>query len=146
MGHKEQTIDSRTMISMVLRFLFSMVTNIVIYLVIIVFAVQLCSAAYEYAYQIYGDVAVSSEPGTDVSLKIESGDSSMTVARRLWDNRVIKNQYTFYLRTKLSTGASKPILPGRYTFNTSMTYDDIIKMITDPEYQEEPEGVEQKKK
>lgn len=146
MGQKEQTVDTKTLVSMVIRFIFSMVFNFAIYIVIIVFAVELCIVAYEYAYQIFGDVTVSSQPGTDVTLKIESGDSSMAISQRLYNNRVIVNQYTFYIRTKLSTSDRKPILPGRYTFNTSMTYDEIIQMITDPEYQGKVEGEEQKKK
>ncbi|MDD6207899.1 MAG: endolytic transglycosylase MltG [Clostridiales bacterium] len=146
MEQKEQTVDTKTLVSMVFRFIFSMVSNVIVYLVIIFLAVELCITAYEYAYQIFGDVTVASEPGTDVTLKIESGDSSMAIARRLENNRVIVNQYTFYIRTKLSTSERKPILPGRYTFNTSMTYDEIIQMITDPEYQAKPEGEEQENK
>lgn len=135
MKQKKQQVDSRTMAFMLVRFVFGMVINITAYLLLIMFAIQLCTTSYDYAYQIFGNVAVSSGTGTDVTLSIESGDSSMAVSEKLWNNRVIKNQYMFYIRTKLSTGERKPILPGEYTFNTSMTYEDIIDMITDPEYQ-----------
>lgn len=137
MKQKKQQVDARTMAFMLVRFILGMVINIAVYLLLFLFAIQLCTTAYEYAYQIFGNVAVSSGDGTDVTLSVESGDSSMAVAQRLWNNRVIQNQYTFYIRMKLSTGKRKPVLPGKYTFNTSMTYEDIINMITDPEYQAE---------
>jgi len=52
----------------------------------------------------------------------------MEVARKLELYRVITNKYSFYLKTKLQ---SEVIMPGKYEVNSSMTYDDILDVITD---------------
>jgi UPF0755 protein len=52
----------------------------------------------------------------------------MAVANKLEINLVIKNKYAFYLKTKLQNSV---LMPGTYTINNSMTYGEILAVITD---------------
>ena len=52
----------------------------------------------------------------------------MDIASKLELNRVIVDKYSFYLKTKLQ---NKVIMPGTYRVNSSMTYDEILDIITD---------------
>ena len=43
-------------------------------------------------------------------------------------NKVVVNQYTFYLKVQLF---EYKIMQGTFPLNTSMTYDEILDVITD---------------
>lgn len=122
---------SQIVLRVVLGILY-LLLNIVFYVVVFLVAKNLCKDTYHYAYQIFGNVSVAEAPGTDVSVTIEPGQGTMDVALMLERNRIVVNRYTFFIRTKLTIGKEHPIFPGTYTLNTSMCYDDILKIITDP--------------
>ncbi len=113
-----------------LKIITQVVFNILMYTLIILVAIQLCTAVYDFSYQIFGRVTVDQAPGTDMAFEIDSGEGTMELATDLESKGIIADKYTFYVRAKLSTGSRKPILPGTYKLNTSMTYDDIISVIT----------------
>ena len=52
----------------------------------------------------------------------------MDIAGKLELNRVIVDKYSFYFKVKLQ---NKVIMPGTYIINSSMTYDEILDIITD---------------
>ena len=60
----------------------------------------------------------------------------MNVARKLEQNKVIDNAYSFYIHAKLK---GHSIMPGTFALNTSMDYEDIFAIITVPYTEEEPE-------
>jgi len=110
-----------------------LILHIVLYMFIILAGVKLSTAAFQFSYQLFGDVTVAAEPGTDVMITIRSGESTKEVAEVLDSKRVILNKTSFYVRAKLLVNNQNPILPGIYKLNTSMTYKEIIDIITDPE-------------
>lgn len=107
--------------------------NIVFYAIVVIVTKKMCTTAYDYGYQIFGDVSVQEEPGYDVEIRILEGESSMEIAKKLDYNQIVVNAYTFYIRTQLTIGEDNPIIPGTYLLNTSMTYDQVLQTITDPE-------------
>ncbi len=113
-----------------LKVIVQVVFNILMYTLIILVAIQLCTAVYHFSYQIFGSVTVEDAPGTDMAFEIESGEGTMELATDLESKGLIADKYTFYVRAKISTGSRKPILPGAYKLNTSMAYDEIISVIT----------------
>ena len=115
-------------VKITLRILFS----ICFYVVLIWGMMQFTKSAYEFSYQIFGNVSVEKEPGADVLITIRRGDTTKYIAELLEYKSVIKNQYSFFIRAKLMVNASDPILPGVYKLNTSMNYGEIIETITDP--------------
>lgn len=63
----------------------------------------------------------------------------MNVASKLEQNKVIDNKYSFYIHAKLR---EYPIMPGIFTLNTSMDYDEIFTIITVPNSEEELDELE----
>ncbi len=73
-------------------------------------------------------MTVDEEPGRTIPIRINKGESSMDIASKLEQNRVIVDKYSFYFKVKLQ---NKVIMPGTYKVNSSMTYDEILDIITD---------------
>ncbi len=117
------------------RVIFGIVLSFIFYMLIIFAISRMCMYAYDFSYQVFGNVTASEAPGTDVEFTVNDSESTMSVASKLEYNKLIVNKYSFYLRAQLnaSGSAGKPILPGTYNLNTSMNYDEILSAITDPE-------------
>jgi UPF0755 protein len=102
--------------------------NIIFYILVIILIVNVSKTAYKFTYQLYGPVSVDPAPGREVIFQVNKGESTMDIAGKLELNRVIVNKYSFYLKTKLQALA---IMPGTYKINSSMTYKQILDIITD---------------
>ena len=118
----------------VIKAILSIFLTVIFYMLVILAVSFLCRKTYDFVYQIFGDVTVQEAPGTDVTFVIEEGDGSLDIAKRLEYSKIIVNRYSFYIRARLSTSGDegRPILPGTYELNTSMTYSEILAVITDP--------------
>lgn len=112
----------------VASFILRLLINIIFYIFVVILIVNVSKMAYDFTYQLYGPVTVEHAPGRDIPIKIQKGESTMDVANKLEINLVIKNKYAFYLKTKLQNSV---LMPGTYTINNSMTYDEILAVITD---------------
>lgn len=112
-------------------FVLHILLNVVFYILVVLLVARLSTIAYNFSYQLYGNVAVEESPGRDITIQIKKGESTMAIAKKLEYNKLVLNQYSFYIRAKLTT-TKQPILPGKYTLNTSMNYEKILKIITDP--------------
>ncbi|MFA9463026.1 MAG: endolytic transglycosylase MltG [Velocimicrobium sp.] len=124
-------VSNRTkLILNILKIIVQVIFNILIYTVIIIMAIRLCTAVYDFSYQIFGNMAIEEAPGTDFPIEINKGEGTMKLATDLENKGLIVDKYTFYVRVKLSTSSRKPILPGIYKLNTSMSYEEIISVIT----------------
>lgn len=102
--------------------------NILFYLIVAMLIFKAGTYTYNFAYQIFGSVAVEPEPGRDVEFQIKKGESTMDVANKLEVSKLVVNKYSFYLKTKFK---EYNIMPGTFVLNTSMDYDDILEVITD---------------
>jgi UPF0755 protein len=108
--------------------IFRLLLNLTFIILIVLFVVNGSKKAFNFTYQLYGPVTVDQEPGRDIPIRINKGESSMDIAGKLELNRVIVDQYSFYFKVKLQ---NKVIMPGTYIINSSMTYDEILDIITD---------------
>jgi len=117
------------------KIVFGVILSVIFYMLVIVAISKMCTYAYNFSYQVFGNVTVSEAPGTDVDVTVNDSESTMSIASKLEYNKLVVNKYSFFLRAKLNSSGSegKPILPGTYTLNTSMNYDEILSTITDPE-------------
>lgn len=104
--------------------------NIIIYTVLIIAIVKITSWTYHFSYQIYGNVTTESAPGRDVTVEIKEQEGTMEIASDLYEKGTVIDKYSFFIRMKLTTGKKRPILPGTYTLNTSMTYEEILDILT----------------
>lgn len=125
-------------------FILRLLLNVIFYLLVIILVIYGSKTAYNFTYQLYGPVSLDEEPGRTIPIKINKGESTMDVAGKLEVNRVIVDKYPFYFKTKLQ---GKVIMSGTYRVNSSMTYDEILDIITDyskSEVQEEQNDTEKK--
>jgi UPF0755 protein len=109
-------------------FILRLLMNIIFYILVIILIVNVSKKAYEFTYQLYGPVSVEEKPGREIIFQINKGESTMDIASKLEINRAIVNKYSFYLKTKLQ---NLNIMPGTYVINSSMTYREILDIITD---------------
>ena len=101
----------------------------VIFYVAVAFGLKKAAGlSYDFAYQIFGNVAVEAAPGRDVKVTILKGESSMNIASKLESARVVVDKYSFFVKLKLK---EYDIMPGTYILNTSMSYDEVLSVITD---------------
>ncbi|WP_455715784.1 endolytic transglycosylase MltG [Anaerosporobacter sp.] len=103
--------------------------NVLFYVIVVMLIAKYSGVAFDFAYQVFGEVAAAEAGETvkDVTITIQKGESTMSVARKLEMNRVIDNKYSFYLRAKLFESNIKT---GKYIVNASMTYGEIIDQIS----------------
>lgn len=103
--------------------------NIVIYIVVVYLIYKAAIFSYDFAYEVMGNVTVDEkDAGRDVRIQVLKGETSMNVAAKLETNKIIVNKYSFFVKLKLR---GNDLMPGTYQLNTSMTYDEIIALITD---------------
>ncbi|MDF2542147.1 MAG: hypothetical protein K0S47_1865 [Herbinix sp.] len=109
-------------------FTLRLLLNIIFYILIVILIVNVSKKAFEFTYQLYGPVTVDEEPGRELPFQVKKGESTMDIANKLKLNKLIVNQYSFYLKAKLQ---KQVIMPGTYVLNSSMTYNEIFTIITD---------------
>ena len=107
---------------------FRFILNVLFYIFVVMVVITLSKSAYRFTYQVFSGDPVDEEPGRVVEIQIDKGESKMSVAGKLEQNKAIDNKISFYLRLKLQD--SLAIQPGTYNVNSSMTYDEIINVIT----------------
>jgi UPF0755 protein len=113
----------------VTSFFLRILLNIIFYLIVAFIIIEASQRAFNFTYQIFGQETMQKAPGIDREIQIKKGESTMDVASKLELNKVIKDKYSFYVKAKLKKHV---IMPGMYTVNTSMTYDQIFSVITVP--------------
>ncbi len=105
------------------------IINTIFYLVVVFAIIKGADYVYHFAYQVFGSVAKEEAPGTNVPVQIFRGETTMNIASKLETSLVIVDKYSFLLKTKLK---EYNIMPGTYILNTSMDYNDILDIITNP--------------
>lgn len=101
---------------------------VIFYAVVVIGIKKAAGYSYDFSYQLFGDVSVEAPPGRDVKITIMKGESSMNVASKLEDAKIIIDKYSFYVKLKLK---KYEVMPGTFELNTSMTYDQVLSVITD---------------
>lgn len=126
MANKSTTVKLTLKIT---SFVLRLLLNIIFYTLVVIVIINASKMAFKFAYQLYGpDTVDAPGSGRRIILQIKKGDSSMDVAKKLQNVRAIKNEYSFYLKTKLQNYV---IMPGTYELRSDMTYKEILAVITD---------------
>ncbi len=112
----------------ILGYFLGILLNLVFYAVVAFGIYFVAKNVYEYSYQVFGDRVCEAAPGRDVEIHIEEGESTMDIAEKLYMNKLVVNKTTFYLKVQLF---EYKIMQGTFLLNTSMTYDEILDVITD---------------
>lgn len=90
--------------------------------------VQISQSAYDFGLQIFHSEPISQQPGTDMIVIVEEGDSDLEVAKRLEGKGLIADAYIFFIQAKLYKAT---LHAGTYTLNTSMTPEEMLKIISE---------------
>ncbi|WP_167958418.1 endolytic transglycosylase MltG [Anaerosporobacter faecicola] len=111
-------------------FVVHILLNILFYVIVVMLITKYSGVAYDFAYEVFGEVALADadDDVKEVTITINKGESTMSVASKLELNRVINNKYAFYLRAKLFQSNIKT---GRYKVNAAMSYEEILTVISD---------------
>ena len=110
-------------------------------LLLLIFVLVIWNAgkwAYTFGYQVFAEQTVDEEPGRDIQVTINEGDSNREVCAMLESKGLIKNADAFYVRLML-TDYRKLIKPGTYTLNTSLQSEEMMAVMSGETLEEEEE-------
>lgn len=105
------------------------VVHILITLVVIIVIYAGAMRCYDFGYRIFTDTPMSLEPGRDITVIINEGNSTGQIGTLLKENGLIKDAAVFVVQEKLSEYSGE-IKPGVYVLNTSMTTEEMIAVMS----------------
>lgn len=111
----------------VVRAALIVILNIIFYGLVVFAGIQLVHYMYGFAYETLGDTSVELPPGQEKEITVEGSQSEFEIAEALEEQDLVKNKYSFYLRMQLQKEKGSTLEPGRYTLNTSMSYEEILR-------------------
>lgn len=115
----------------------------IIILMLVIISVYISGkAAYNFGLAVFTEKAVDAEPGTDVSITITEGASSLSIGKILQENGLIRDYKLFYVQSKVSE-YSGDLKPGTYMLNTSMTAEEMMAVMSGEVLEEEEGAVNQ---
>lgn len=121
---------------------FSFIGTVIRIVIIAVAALLIYKAgqkAYDFGYRVFAEEAMSPAPGRDVEVSITQGKSAYDVGKMLEEKGLIRDAQLFMLQEKLS-GYKDKMQPGIYTLNTSMTAEDMLKVMAADAPEETEDG------
>ena len=105
------------------------VVKIVVVILIAMVIYRLGSMAFTYGERIFGELPMTEEPGTDLSITVEETDSVRDVADKLEQAGLIRDAELFVIQEKL-VGFKSGLQPGTYTLSTSQTPEEMIEIMS----------------
>ena len=106
------------------RFAFGLLINVII----VFLAVKIFSGAFNFAYGVFGSVALNPMDQEYKLIEITADTSILDIGDALEKGEIIENKYVFYFKVKVK-GYGDKIVAGKYGLSPSMTYDDILTTI-----------------
>ncbi len=112
--------------------------KIVIWAIIIMVVYKYAIYGYSFGFQVFSDRPVATaSTGVMINVPILEGKSNMEIARLLKEKGLIEDANVFYVQLMLSDYKDK-IKPGIYDLSTTMTAEEMIKLMAeDPNETEE---------
>ena len=105
--------------------------SVLILLIVFIGVFKASSFCYEFGYRIFSETPVESQPGNDVVVNLEKGDSAFDVGKKLEEKGLIRDAELYVAQYYLSAYVDD-LLPGTYTLNTSMTAKDMMVVMSTP--------------
>lgn len=106
------------------------VVEILLVLLIVFGIIKCCQSSYHFCYEVFASVSVDEKPGKNKVFQVRESDDMYHVAKRLGKEKLIKNPYSFYVRTMMMDQTEIVLRPGSYVLNTGMDYEEIINELT----------------
>lgn len=117
--------------------------SIMVILLVIYGAVQMCHIGYDYGYRLFTEPAMEEAPGEDVLVQVKEGMSNREIAEMLEKKGLVRDSNLFYIQLRMSAYAKK-IKPGVYTLNTSMKPKELMAGMVPQEVEEDTEEAKPK--
>lgn len=103
--------------------------QILVDIIILLILVKGFSMAYGFSYSVFNDSAKNQASTEYKVITILDGDSTSKISEKLEKEGIIDNKYVMMAKIKVGSYGSK-IKSGQYGLSPSMTYNEIIKIIT----------------
>lgn len=111
---------------------FSVAIKIVVGIIVVMFVYKYAAMAYDYGYRIFGEEPMTTGEGRTVSVTIGSDMSAKEIGQILENKALIRDAKLFVLQERLSEDHGK-IQAGIYDLNTSMTAEEMIRVMASDE-------------
>ena len=105
--------------------------SVLVLLVVFIGIFKASTFCYEFGYRIFSETPVESEPGNDVVVQIDEGDSAFDIGKKLEEKGLIRDSELYVAQYYLSAYVDE-LLPGTYTLNTSMTTKEMLVVMSTP--------------
>ena len=124
-GKKEQE-SSVAVLKTVVKVLLIVLICLLVYMAV--------TGAYRFGYKVFNKTGMDPEPGKTVEVTVEKGSSALEVGKLLEQKGLIEDKWVFAVQ-KIFYGDA--IYPGTYEFNTSMSSQQMLKIMNVKPAQEE---------
>ena len=112
---------------------------------VVVCVYRLAMYSYHFGYMVFADAAKETTPGRDIVVTLENTEDVLDLGRILKARGIIDDEKIFYVQERLSD-YHKKLVPGTYTFNTSMAPSEIFAMMGESYVDETKEGEDSEEK
>lgn len=103
--------------------------KISVYTLLVVGMIILATRGYRFGEDVFSEKGTEDYPGTDITVTIEQGASTMEVAQMLENKGLVKDKIIFYVQSYLYEAS---FIPGEYTLNTSSSPETIVEKLSTP--------------
>ena len=86
-------------------------------------------SAYQYGVRIYGEPAISEEPGTEINVTITDGMDFKGIAKQLYEKGLVREERLFYIQERLSNYSEDGFVARDYVLSTAMTPDEMMDVM-----------------
>ena len=105
------------------------VFNAVLIIVAVMLIYYFAVSAYQYGVRIYGEPAISEEPGTEINVTITDGMDFKGIAKQLYEKGLVREERLFYIQERLSNYSEDGFVAGDYVLSTAMTPDEMMDVM-----------------
>lgn len=102
--------------------------KISVYLILVTVLCTLGLKGFRFGEAVFSEKGVTEQPGTDVKISIDAGDSVMDVAGKAVDAGLAKDKLVFYVQSLVYEAE---FLPYTYTINNSLPAEEIIEIMSE---------------
>ena len=118
--------------------LLNMIFRLAISCIVVVLVYRAAMYSYHFGYMVFADATMEVSPGRDVSITVETDAAILDIGETLERRGLISDAKIFLVQAILLEYKDQ-IVPGEYTLNTSMTPEEMLKMMAQAEEESEEE-------
>ena len=111
---------------------------IAVILIVVIFFYGITSA-YQFGLSVFSEKTMTAEPGIEMQVTIQEGDSALTVGNMLEGRGLIHDARAFVFQKYFY---EKTLEPGVYTVDTAMTVKEVLEVLSGSGEEESEEAEE----